>query len=325
MDSTLDDLTIVVQSDEDVQHALRFRTYLNYLEIISNFLEPCESNPKKLIKNVIKSKTFCDIQGGRCTDFNKLGKLLRNCWLTEIQLNLTFEDYVSYSNHWAPVQVYYATYLALRAFYVSMGITISHEHSTTLKNIGEDIKRRPELFPRPWKVICIGDPKNEIEILNHPEGTEFKKSSALNSNLDIWSSYRTFLKTTRERQLEKICDDWKRSKHKKRISEAQRLTLVNNLAPTSFFNVLYRLRLRSNYEDADSFLVSIQETDEALRFNKALKKISWCTLFTLETLIARYIKKTKFEEIVHSFQKHEKIKLSEELVGKRMELIKEAW
>lgn len=319
-------LEIVVQSTEEVEQTIRFRTYLIYLEKISAFLEQCDGDEKKVISRVTQSNSFKSIATNAKANKHKIGQLLRNAWLTEVQLNLTFGGNVSYSNHWAPVQVYYATYLSIRAFFLAMGVTVSHEHASTLKYISQEIVRRPDLFPRPWKVVGVGDPKSgSVELKHLPNDVSIKRASTLSTGVDTWDSYHKFIKTTRDRQLRKACDDWKRTNKKKVIREANRQAVLGNLAPTSLFNALYRLRIRSNYEDADSFLMSIQETDEAIRFNSALKKVGWYTLFALETLIARYLSRSEYEKIVLEFRRHETGNHSEQLVGKRLEVIKTAW
>jgi hypothetical protein len=57
-----------VLSKEEIDQSNRFRTYLNYLSSLSDFLGDVKTNPQSLVADVIQSDTFHHIQGGRCKD-----------------------------------------------------------------------------------------------------------------------------------------------------------------------------------------------------------------------------------------------------------------
>lgn len=322
-------MLIKIPTNEEIKQANRFRTYLNYLLSISTFIGNSKDNPKTIIQNVIQSRTFSNIQGKDC-DIKKIGLLFRNAWFTEIQINIfsQFNEFISYSNHWTPVQTYYSLYLALRAYFTSTGQDVSREHASNLKAIGEEIKRRPSLFPQPWSIICVGNPENSIpELLNLPKGVTISKVSSLTSSFRIpfWNSYALFLKTTRKRQIETLCNDWKIRLRKKRICPFEKKKFIENLSPTTLFHILYRLRIRSNYADADSFLLSDQNIDDAISFHSALLNIGWYSLLVLELLVARHIGKRKFDCLVGDFRKYEKNRLSDGLIGLRWDTMKNLW
>ncbi len=321
---------IIAPSEEQVQQTNRFRTYLNYLSSFLDFFGMERYNPEIYVKPVIESKAFQDIQGGRCPDIEKVGRILRNAWFTELQLSISGqnEEFIFYSNHWAPVQLYYSAYLGLRAYFIVSGQAVSNEHASNLKAIGEEIQRRPSLFPLPLKVICVGNPEdNTTRYLNLPQHCSVSKISPLSSSwrVSFWDSYGMFLRTTRIRQLEKLCDDWRSLNKRKRISPKVKKAYSANLSPTTLFHCLYRLRVRSNYADADSFLLSVQETEEAIRFHNALQTVGWFALLVLELLIARYIGKKKFEQFVNDFRKHETQGLSDELICFRWDHLRNLW
>lgn len=55
----------------------------------------------------------------------EIKKLLFNSWNTEIVLALPASistEFIKYANHWSPVQAYYALYLALQAYFRSIGL-----------------------------------------------------------------------------------------------------------------------------------------------------------------------------------------------------------
>jgi hypothetical protein len=92
------------------QEEATFRTYLNYLVAWARYIE--EEYPEKsdLVKAVFNLRGVQRIKRNKGFDSEKLFKLLRNAWFTEIQLLLNGGDaeFMRYSNHWAPVQAYYA-------------------------------------------------------------------------------------------------------------------------------------------------------------------------------------------------------------------------
>lgn len=320
----------VLPTEEEIEQGIRFKTYLNYLDCISNHLGDVYSDPARIVNSVIQSRAFQSIQGGRCNDTERLAELLRNAWFTEIQMSISaqYEEFVSYSNHWIPVQAYYATYLALRALFTSSGQEVGREHSANLKAIAEEIQRRPDLFPYPWRLLCVGNPEDASpQFRNLPDNVTISPISSLTSSwrVDFWDSYGKFLKTTRQRHLLKQCEDWKSAHGKKRVSPTAKRQFIQNLSPTSLFNCLYRLRLRSNYADADSFLLSVQGSSEGSSFHSALRKIGWSSLLVLELLTARYLGKREFERVVDSFRRYEPRGLSDDLIGLRWGTLRSLW
>lgn len=300
-------MIIEVPSQEELDQTNRFRTYYNYVCSIAGFLPEKKQDSSSFMRGVVSSHSFNGIQERKSFDCKRLEKLFRNAWFTEIQLGITRqqEEFAIYSNHWAPVQLYYCLYLAIRCLFIAMGREdTGGEHSANLSAITNEIKLRPDLFPYPWRILCIGDPeKKEESYLSLPTEVKIQRISSLTaySKITFWDSFALFLKTTRERQVEKKCEGWKRKNKKKRINPKIKKDLIDNLGPTSFFHAIYRLRLRSNYEDADSFLLGLQGDFDAIEFNRSIRKINWFSLLFLELITAKYIGKKNFHGIVGRF------------------------
>ena len=316
---------------EEEANRKRFQTYLNYINSIASFLSTSYDKPDLLCKEIVSSRAFAAIQGGKCINPDKLAKLLRNAWFTELQLGIAASnhDFIVYSNHWAPVQVYYSAYLSMRAFLIAGGNEASGDHTSTLAAMATQIRQRNGLFPAPWGILCDGDPYNTAghSYIGLPKGVVPGKVSALTKadNVDFIDSYAMFLRTTRRRLIEKRCDDWKRKEGKQKVSTKAKRAFISNLAPTSIFDAMYRLRLRSNYADVDSFLLTLDMDREALELNQAMQKLTWYTALLLELLTARYIGKRAFENLVNHFADKETASLSKGLVKKRCEIIASVW
>ena len=280
-----------------------FRTYLNYLVAWARYIE--EEYPEKidLVKAVVNLRGFKRIKGNKNFDSEKLFKLLRNAWFTEIQLHLTGGDaeFMRYSNHWAPVQAYYAVFLELSALFVaSNNVNGKRSHATILHTIGSWARDR-NIFVRPWSLCIKGYSKNwkYLNFPHQPAQISPLSSAHRGAPLDFTAM---LLRTTRERQLERKRTEWLQSHpNRKRLSPGQRQKWGKDLAPTTLFDALYRLRIRSNYEDADAVLMGTEDFYDAEEFAKSLKQVVFNTLLSLELLIIRYIGMPTFESAMKSF------------------------
>jgi hypothetical protein len=320
-------MPIIVTDNNENEEVLRFRTYLNYLLALDVFLKNQFHNNPVPFKNVVQSKSFKKIQSSRCADLNLACKTMRSAWLSEIQLSIPVlhPELVAYANHWAPVQLYYCIYLAIRAFFHSAGKNIPEHHSATLRAITNEIISRPDLFPSPWRVICSGDPKlTTIKYNNLPARVSIFPVSCLThgNNVPFWDSFGLSLKTTRTRQIEKSIKEWKKQNKRKRIKRNERKEVENKMGPTSIFHFFYRLRTRSNYDDAEAFLVSLGQGHEAKLFHSALRNTAWYTLLVLELLISQYVGKETFSCWVDNFQSDDLHNLAENLIVRRRKEIK---
>ncbi|MCM0607261.1 MAG: hypothetical protein KA715_14325 [Xanthomonadaceae bacterium] len=328
-----DELPIIeLPSQEDIEQKNRFTVYLNYLTAICGHLLKDGYHNTEQLKTISETSGFKSIKGRSDVDLEQVARLLRNSWFTELQIRIAGKnaDFVSYANHWVAVQAYYSNYLAIRGLFAAMGNGVTREHAKNLKAIGELIKVRPTLFPDPWCIACVGNPDKNIQYINIPHSAQMnpKAVSALTSGdrVDFYNSFALFLKTTRTKQIEQLCIKWKTDNRKARVSPSAKQSIVDALPPTTIFNCLFRLRIRSNYEDADSFLLSVESATEAKAFHRALRVITWQSLFILEMLIARHIGKKNFENIVNSFLAHDKKhNYSKNLIQRRWAEIKGFW
>ena len=303
-----------------------FRTYHNYLCNLHLFIEDKYSNPKNLVDGIRESSQYKKIQRNTRLDTNQLAKYLRNAWFTEVQMRRSAStlEIMSLSNHWIPVQSYYCAYLALRAFFVSGNMSIQQSHAATLKAIASEIHRRPGLFPHPWRVLCSGDSNaSGFTFENLPSGVHPHKISSLSApqSVNFWDSYVMFLRTTRAKQIKKKIDRWKKDKKRKRILSKERPHVLSSIPKTSIFDLLYRLRVRSNYEDADAFILSLNDEHGARGYSRAVLGNTWYTMLVLESAIRQYSGSTVYGQLVEEFIGDCESSYAEDLVGERHKLL----
>ena len=315
-------------SFEEADDSLRFRVYVNYLVSIKNYLKSNYSTPNVLIDQISRTASFRRIRMAQSLDKGELSRVMRNAWLTELQIYASSADreFIPYSNHWAPVQLYYQCYLSIRGLFLASGQSIRESHPAALKRISNEIRSRPDIFPYPWKVTYGGDPRKSGRYLNLPSSVTVNVISPLTTSrrVSFFDSFGLLLKTTRERQIDSALKEWKRKEHRKRLSAVEREYVIAGLHETTFFDFLYRLRIRSNYTDADSFLFSVKNRNDTLAFNQSIKSIGWYTMLLLEVLVAKYIGRDAFIGIADLFIKHAKSTLSNDVLCRRRNIINQA-
>lgn len=317
-------------SREEIDQQNRFAVYYHYLISLSKHLEAKGHLDVERFSNLARTNAFQKVQGRKDPDLAKTGRLLRNAWFTETQIWMAAQssDYLSYANHWLGIQAYYSVYLGLRALFVSMKEEVGSTHSQNLKAIAKLIEHRPLLFPEPWRVLCEGNPESKPGFKNLPSGTKVNREISALSNpgrIPFYDYFGKFLSTTRRKAIERKCEEWKAQNKRKRVSSKFKKETIDKMVPTSLFDCLFRLRVRSNYEDADSFLLAAENDEAAKEFNHSFRAVVWHTLFLLEMLIARHISKSNYEALVQSFTKYASPEFSDKLVEGRWSKMKSMW
>ncbi|MFH1769636.1 MAG: hypothetical protein ABH833_03145, partial [Parcubacteria group bacterium] len=267
-----------------------FITYRNYLlscSHLSEYIYPDLS----LLKMALKESDRYQVK-----NIERIKKLLFNAWNTELLLNLPSQfskDFKKFSNHWSPVQSYYAVYLALRAFIVAKHPEAKGDHATTLKFVAINLIRDQALFPTPWNVLkhkdtYINTSNIKVETVNALENPQWNDASKL------WGSYLMFVGTTHNRLCQEQCEKWKKEHPningttRKKLPPGKKQEIFEWQRPVSFFDCLYRLRIRSNYKDADIFLLGAQE-DEVQEYFESLCKLTNKLLFCIEHYLCCYL------------------------------------
>ena len=79
------------------------------------------------------------------------------------------------------------------------------------------------------------------------------------------------------------------------MPRAEMLTRSAAMRPTTLFDLLWRLRIRSNYEEGDAFLTGPLSTSDAADFHNALCTIVAATLLTVEIFLAHHVGAAQLE------------------------------
>jgi hypothetical protein len=132
-----------------------------------------------------------------------------------------------------------------------------------------------------------------------------------------------FLRTTRKRRFEYAVASWKQKNGRKAIRSSEREGLLKGLRPTTMLDAIYRLRIRSNYEDADVYLTRGASDADAFTYFDACTRILRSGLFNFELLIARQIGKQVYGQVVDDFVRRERRQFSLQTMQPRWHAIAE--
>ena len=223
-------------------------------------------------------------------------KAFRKSWATLRRLDLEVEDpeiFDEEANAWIPAQAYYAVYHAILGFAASSGQSIPRDHAGALKLVGKEVMRGT--LPAPWDAWCDGCPHTGNQQFGGlaPSGD----SVHVLSSPDPWTSddrLAMFLRTTRRKELDRrFAQERQRGakpgRTRRNLSTADKERFAKSMAPTTLFEVLWRVRKKANYEDADTFVLGAGDEVEARRLAQALVILTDGTVAALEALAAAYV------------------------------------
>ena len=295
---------------------MTFRTYRGYLAAICTWVSDLYPHGGGFLEGVaaaVKARSWrASLPAGQRTLSPRACQFLRNGWATEILLNspraIGGADIISFANHWAPVQAYYAVFEAFNAYALAVGLSRPPKtHAALLRWASEQVAHAQSPFVIPWTMRAMGavgawsfDGYGSIP----PVGiSNLAAPTAANAPHLVGLA----LSTTRRRQIDDHRDGWKRGlpltaagTPRKIIPAAILAARATAMRPTTLFDLLYRLRIRSNYQEADAFLSGALDVDDATEFHDALTSVVSATLLTTEIFLAHIVGKPSLEKCAAS-------------------------
>lgn len=244
---------------------------------------------------------------GTKTLTNRGAEILRNGWATEVLLNsprvLGGGDLIAFANLWAPVQAYYAVFEAFSAFAMAVsGSAPPKSHAGLLSWAGSNVANATTPFVMPWTARVVGPPGAYAfagfgSITPDPAISNLSAPTAANAPHLLALA----LKTTREGQIDEHRERWrqglktKAGTPRKTLPRSVLLANAARMSPTTLFDLLWRLRVRSNYKEGDALLSGSLGPADAATFHDALSEIVAATLLTIEIFMAHIIGKPVLE------------------------------
>lgn len=247
-------------------------------------------------------------------DIDQCKKLLWNAWSTEHALRLALKldnpEYYRFSLHWSFPQAYYSIYLAMTALQHSQGAD-SDNHEKSIKVFGNSVKcgHYPAAISFSSQGLYERFTYHELPLFNG-----FPKSFNGLSRIDSLDMAQVqiamFLKSTREKNAEHKRERLEEKKDKQFLTKtgefrktfrADHWNMVYRAIPqTTLLNMMYRLRIKANYRDIESFL---HADIDFKGFCEALVSLVDYMNFVHEAYLMKVIGKTKYEFILTNFPK----------------------
>ncbi|HEU5003648.1 MAG TPA: hypothetical protein VFW71_12855 [Actinomycetota bacterium] len=311
-------MKVVFPPPEEDERARRFQVHMFYLSNLSGFLRHnYGASDHELLDGLLRTQRtlagFCRIQRRRSTtDPVEVKRCLAISWASELQIALNANAdraLLRYSNVWTPVHAYYATYFSMHAWFAAMGGVVDlDDHTSTLRYIATQITNR-KIFPAPWAGTCSGSPHlKETQFERFPGDFDARRPCELLSRPDpdtFWLRFGKMLETTRKLRLDRQHREWLKVNDRKLIRADEKRRLALKLPNTTLFDYLWRLRVRSNYQDVSSFVTSSVGDDWQHEFYHSLSIITWTTLATIEALIIAYAGPDVLNEAYAEFIRHD--------------------
>ena len=301
----------------DSEYAEPYRAYVNYFEDLAGVVGGLYGVGESLVVGVHSGiaqhlgvgrvrvqRRNLDITQRRLveTSFRKSWSMLR-------RLDRELEDeefYDEEANAWIPEQAYYAIFHGVLGFAAASGQTQPQAHAGVLKLVGKEVTRGA--LPRPWDAWCSGCPQTHTVKFGDvtPRGGSVHP---LSSPHPATSEDRIamFLRTTRSKEMDRrFKEERKRNvnpgRSRRNLSKLDKEKIAGKMAPTTLFDVFWRIRKKVHYEDADTFVLGTGGQADARSFGQALITVTDATVAALEGLTAAYVGPDLLSDISSAYQ-----------------------
>lgn len=203
------------------------------------------------------------------------------------------------ANFWLPVQSYYAIHGTGLAAMMALNMAPPQSHMTFRAAFSTVVHT---YFPAPFCGLCIGGPEaKEFTFRNLPTTMDRVVRQTQLANPEHVEDLATFvgksLSTTRQEFLAVRFEEKRDKEKKKRLTYEAKNQCCKNEHPTSVCDLLYRLRLRSNYDNPDMYLFAPTAHQSAVRSYQELLRLTELLLAGFDVLIERRIGREKATEL----------------------------
>lgn len=301
-------LDTLKQIEEQRQKSIPSKVFFNHFYAVNVHIQ---SNIDKY--NLKKISFFNSLTLKNPTlDVDVIRKLLWNSWSTEYAFllanQLDNDDYYRFSLHWNFPQAYYSVYLTMTAFHETQNVA-NEQHEKSIKIFGSSIKDNH--YPSALSFYAAGM-HNEFKFSGLQDFEHFPKDfnglARVNSTIDAKIQIASFLKSTRKKIAENKREKLEIAKDKRFFNKKGLFTqkfsaehwnhIYKTIPETTILNLLYRLRIKANYHDVESF---INAEIDFKAFHESLGGIIDYLNFLHEAYIVKVIGIRAYEEILNKF------------------------
>ena len=305
-----------------------FKTHSNYIKALCNLVVTDVPDVRRGLYDSLKDKVIQSgilWQPGEATaDLKTIRSCLHSAWCTEALLlmtgRITTEDeLLRLSNNWSTIQTYYIFYHCTQALHVAKTQPRPESHPTTQKIFYDYWASRPIILP-PWS-LAFG----VQGVKNVPTGLVINLDIhpwSANEGDNVWNLAIKALMTTRREVVDEKAKDYRKQKRSRlrkawKNNENERLSRgkkarreprfpisrpsvrekeqINEVVrPFTIMDYLYRLRIKTNYEDSNMFTDGPEEEITSRYVRNALCRLASATLFLHELAIRELVRRDVF-------------------------------
>lgn len=257
-------------TEEELDAQRSIRTFYTY--ILSWRL--CCSDRDNLLAQQSQLDNFQQLETNASTEPVK-GHFLRGFLTLKAMQQLPLDSHPELAmsaNFWAPVQAYYAVHGFGLSCLASLGLIVPTDHRRFRSTFSSRILSR--LMPYPFNVLCSGNPfgsNNRVSFSNLPTSvtdiiavSNLSNPNKTNAPLFVGKSVFTTRKWMLGELFEKRRTQERQKNHSRHnLSRIEKEKTAENLHDTSLIDLLYRMRVRSNYDDPEMFIYGQTDTSTA--------------------------------------------------------------
>ncbi|MEX2246948.1 MAG: hypothetical protein WEC75_09690 [Dehalococcoidia bacterium] len=282
------------------------------------------------LASAVRAKpTFQKMQVDASIDTESIRRILGNAWATEMMLSLASnfdqDEVVGVANNWAAVQGYYALYHAVQALAVCKGQPRPQSHPATQRIFVDQWVTRNADLP-PWSLGA-----SDVSCLNLPGGQTIQSIHQWSACDDdtCWSIAYQAMRGTRQDQVsERFREERAKkqsanrkafaAKQAERLAEGrkalpkrdfalplltsqEKFSVRRGLRPITLMDYLYRLRIRSNYEDAQMFIEGPEDISESRAVHRNMRLLLSSTMLVYELYVGQLIGRRALRGMVDSW------------------------
>ncbi len=303
--------------------AASFATHSNYLRaaaMIAGF-DTLVPNDLQILTNLAQSVQASAMYNGLVqhqANLVELRRSLNNAWASELVLAIpgrftNADSVIRLANNWGVVQLYYVLYHATQAFHIATGNPRPTNHPTT-QRIYTSTWGRPgtlspwnltidangyDQFPANWQVDLTINPFTPCTPVSCWDHVAMALRTTRRDSLSDAYMKKRKEKTSQKRSTWEAAEQTRLAGGKKprkrppfplsNLLASERSAVNNHVRAHSLIDYAYRLRIKTNYEDADMFTEGPHNTAASGHVNRDIVRLAAASLLIAELHIARLV------------------------------------
>lgn len=300
----------IVESTEELERARRasyaLTTYSNYIAawvlLLNRQYGSGDEGRSEFQLAMAAKPNVARLQGGATVSAELTAAYCRGQLTLQAMWALPVEGHPQLARSayfWLPVQSYYSVHGMGLAAMVALNASLPRSH-TRFRAAFSSVVRT--YFPASFCAQCVGGPDaSDFAFLSIETTMDMVTRQTQLADPENVEDLTTFvgksLSTTRREFLASRFEEKRLSENRKRLNREAKNQCCQNEHPTSICDLLYRLRLRTNYDSPDMYLFAPAEPESAVRRYQGLVRLTEIVVAGLQTIIEKRIGRRALMEL----------------------------